>query len=74
MSNDVTLADLHRDPKRLLTQAELCGLLSKSAAWAERHRWARTGVRYLRVGRTPMYRAQDVLNYLDQRTVDTKAA
>lgn len=76
MNADTTLslADLHRDPERLLWQAELALLIDKSEAWLERHRWAKTGPRFVKIGRTPMYRARDVIEYLDQRTVDTKAA
>lgn len=76
MNADTTLslADLHRDPERLLTQLELARVLAKSEAWLERHRWAQTGPRFVKIGRTPKYRARDVIEYLDQRTVDTKAA
>ncbi len=66
-----TLADLKHDPNRLLTQQEICALLGKSEAWAERHRWAKTGPSYFRVGRRILYQASDVLAWLDRRRVET---
>lgn len=66
-----SLATLKKDPELLLTQGELCALLGKSQSWAERSRWNRTGPRYLKLGRSVRYRAQDVLEYILAGTVET---
>ncbi len=66
-----SLSPLQTDPGRLLTQDELCKLLGKSPSWAERHRWARTGPKYHKIGRTVLYRAGDILVYVEARAVET---
>lgn len=71
MSNNITISDLRRDPDRLLSQAELCAIIGKSAAWAERARWARIGPAFLKIGRSVVYRAGDVIAWLDDRRVET---
>lgn len=58
----------------LSTQEELAPLLRKSAAWFERARWLGTGPAFVKVGRTPMYRREDVLAWLEsQRRTSTHA-
>lgn len=75
MANELpTLAGLRSDPDRLLTQADLCAILGKSPPWTERHRWARTGVPFIKIGRTPYYIARDVIAYIESRRVDTQQA
>lgn len=69
-----SLAALRADPERLLTQADLCGLLDKSESWAERARCYRTGPRFIKIGRTPVYRAGDVLEFVLAGVVETRAA
>jgi predicted DNA-binding transcriptional regulator AlpA len=66
-----SLLPLQTDPDRLLSQDELCKLFGKSPSWAERHRWARTGPRYHKIGRTVFYRARDILAYVEARAVET---
>ena len=55
-------------PDALYTQTELAPLLRKSLAWFERARWDGKGPAYVKVGRQPLYRGSDVLNWLDART------
>lgn len=75
MTNEtISIADLRRDPDRLLRQVELCTLLGKSKAWAERHRWAKTGPAFHKIGRSVAYQSRDVLAWLERRRVETEAA
>lgn len=69
-----SIAILKQDPDALLMQRDLCDLLDKSAAWAERQRWAKTGPAYLKLGRAVRYRAADVLSWLEAQRVDTGVA
>lgn len=73
MSNKLTISDLRADPDRLLTQRELADPFNKSPAWFERHRWAGTGVPFIKIGRSVFYRAGDALDWLDARRVQTVA-
>lgn len=66
-----SLATLKQDPDALLKQHELCDLIGKSEAWAERQRWAKTGPAYIKLGRAVRYRAGDVLAWLENQRVDT---
>ncbi len=56
------------EPDALYTQTELAPVLRKSLAWFERARWAGNGPRYVKVGRQPLYRGRDVLDWLDAQT------
>ncbi|MHB8255868.1 MAG: helix-turn-helix transcriptional regulator [Acidiferrobacterales bacterium] len=69
-----SLSELKNDPDRLLTQAELCAVLKKSGAWAERARWARIGPPYLKIGRSVAYRGGDVLEWVESHRVKTENA
>jgi hypothetical protein len=60
------------DPETLLNTDELCRVLGKSKSWAERHRWAGTGLRFYRIGQTPYYRAADVVRFIDDSRVETR--
>jgi hypothetical protein len=60
------------DPELLLTAKELCTALGKSKAWAERHRWANTGIPYYRIGKTPYYKARDIIDFVDSKRVETQ--
>jgi predicted DNA-binding transcriptional regulator AlpA len=68
------LGDLRADHDRLLTQSELCALLGKSPAWAERARWDKSGPAFLKVGRSVAYRAGDVLEWIEATRVESQAA
>jgi len=62
---------------RLYTQVELCSLLGRSKAWAERARWQRVGPPFIRIGRTPMYAGRDLRRWIESglvATIDAKAA
>lgn len=67
----LSLSELRRDPDRLYTTTEAARMLGKSKAWFERHRWAGTGPRYVKVGRTPYYTARDLLVFVAGTTVPT---
>lgn len=40
----------------LYTTTEAADIYGKSEAWFERHRWARTGPKFIKIGRTPYYK------------------
>ena len=46
------------------TQAEAAPKLRKSLSWFERNRWAGTGPRYLKVGRSVLYLGADLNSWL----------
>lgn len=69
----LSIANLKQDPDRLLKQRDLCQLLEKSEAWAERQRWAGTGPGYIKLGRSVRYRAGDVLDWIEAQRVPTSA-
>ena len=56
------------EPDALYSQTDLAPVLRKSLAWFERARWAGTGPAYVKVGRQPLYRGRDVLEWLDANT------
>jgi len=51
---------------RLLNQKELASYLGKSTAWCERARWAGEGPRFIKLGRHVRYKAEDVLDWIDE--------
>lgn len=62
---------------RLLTQKDLCEYLGKSKAWAERGRLEGYGPRYIKVGKSVRYKAEDVAAWLEsnlRRSTADKAA
>ena len=56
------------DPDTIYTQEELCHFLGKSKYWAERARWAGTGPKFVKVGRTPKYTGKNILAWLESCT------
>lgn len=54
---------------RLLTQAQVAEIVSMSEAWLEQCRFRRTGIDFIKVGRSVRYRMSDVLNWLDQQKI-----
>jgi hypothetical protein len=72
MQNPIHLDAIQAD--RLYSQAEMCALVGRSAAWAERCRWSRSGPAYLRVGRTPFYRGNDLRAWIEGTRIDPQAA
>jgi predicted DNA-binding transcriptional regulator AlpA len=52
---------------KLYTQADLMPVLRKSKNWFERKRWDGSGPRYLKIGRSVLYRGEDVLSWLDEQ-------
>ena len=55
---------LEENQGSLFSTTETAELIGKSTAWLERHRWAGTGIPYDKIGRTPYYRAQTLLDYV----------
>jgi len=48
------------EPTRLYSQKEIAPILGKSVAWLERGRWAGTGPKYRKIGRTVRYLGSDL--------------
>ena len=53
----------------MFTQAELVPILRKSKSWFERARWAGTGPRYTKVGRSVLYRGSDLNAWIEAQTI-----
>ena len=49
------------------TQAEAAPKLRKSKSWFERCRWAGTGPRYIKVGRSVLYFGKDLNEWLESQ-------
>ena len=49
----------------LMDQRDLAAYLGKSTAWCERARWAGEGPRFIKLGRHVRYRADDVLQWIE---------
>lgn len=56
------------DPDVHYSQEEMAAKLGKSVAWAARARWAGTGPKYLKIGKSVRYRGADVLAWLEGNT------
>jgi predicted DNA-binding transcriptional regulator AlpA len=52
---------------KLYTQTDLMPVLRKSKNWFERKRWDGSGPRYLKIGRSVLYRGEDVLSWLNEQ-------
>lgn len=67
MTNEpITLSTLREDPDRLLETADAARAFNKSKAWFEKHRWAGTGPCFVKIGRTPYYKACDLLLFIEK--------
>ena len=60
---------LRNKPDRLYDTDEVATIFAKSKGWAERHRWAGTGPKYIKLGRTPYYKGSDLLAYLEGSSI-----
>lgn len=60
---------------RLLHTKDAAKILGVSAAWLERKRWQKQPPAYVRIGgpagRAIRYRAADLLDYIEQNTVES---
>lgn len=54
---------------RLLRQKAVAEMLGVSEAWLEQCRFRRTGIEYIKVGRSVRYRESAVLAYLERQRV-----
>lgn len=50
------------------TQAEVAPKLRKSKSWFERSRWAGTGPRFIKVGRSVLYLGQDLNAWIESQS------
>jgi len=55
------------DDDTTYTQVQFVERLGKSKAWAERSRWAGTGPRYIKVGRSVLYLGKDLNAWLESQ-------
>jgi predicted DNA-binding transcriptional regulator AlpA len=53
---------------RLMRQAEVAELIGMSEAWLEQCRFRRTGINFIKVGRSVRYRYEDVMSWLESQT------
>jgi|Cruoilmetagenom7_1024161.scaffolds.fasta_scaffold73426_2 predicted DNA-binding transcriptional regulator AlpA len=58
----------------LLTQKDVAECLGKSVKWCERARIEGTGPKYLKLGRNVRYRAEDVVQWMNDRVFESTSA
>jgi len=58
----------------VMTPAMVAEAYSLSERWLARHRFQRTGPRYIKAGRRILYRRSDIEAYLAEATVEMQAA
>jgi len=56
---------------KLLTQQEVATWTGMSIAWFEMSRFKRTGIPYVKIGRSVRYRVSDVQNWIDSHVIGT---
>lgn len=54
---------------RLLKQSEVASMIGMSEAYLEQSRFRKTGMPYVKIGRSVRYRANDVQSWLDKHVV-----
>lgn len=54
----------------LFNQQTVCAVLDCSTSSLERHRWAGTGIPYIKIGAAVRYRKSDILNFIDQQSIN----
>jgi len=59
-----TLEALSSNRQGLFDTNEASQLFGKTKSWFERHRWAGTGPKFIRIGKTPYYSGQSLLEFL----------
>jgi predicted DNA-binding transcriptional regulator AlpA len=57
---------------RLWDQKRLAAYLGKSTAWCERSRWEGEGPKFIKLGRHVRYKAEDVLEWIDENVKSSK--
>ena len=62
LNNLFTVLKQNRDT--LYDTRESVELYGKSKFWFERHRWAGTGPKFTKIGRTPYYTGEDLLGFI----------
>jgi predicted DNA-binding transcriptional regulator AlpA len=55
----------------LWDQKKLANYLGKSVKWCERARWAGEGPKFIKLGRHVRYRAEDVLEWIEECAENT---
>ena len=66
LKNVIAVLDENQDT--LYDTIESADLLGKSKPWFERHRWAGTGPKPTKIGRTPYYAGRDLLNFIQENS------
>jgi hypothetical protein len=74
MSLTNVIAVLTENKDTLFDTQESADLIGKSKPWFERHRWAGTGPRYWKIGRTPYYAGEDLLSFIQSTETEVDAA
>ena len=57
-----------RIENKLMRQSEVAELIGMSEAWLEQCRFRKTGISFIKVGRSVRYRYEDVMAWLEART------
>lgn len=70
----MTISEIIAKPDGYFKEAEVCAALDKSVAWAQRHRWAGTGIPYVKLGRSVRYRGADIASWITAHRVETTQA
>ncbi len=68
MSLKNVIAELTANKDTLFNTNESSKLIGKSKPWFERHRWAGTGPKYTKIGRTPYYSGKDLFNFIQSNS------
>jgi predicted DNA-binding transcriptional regulator AlpA len=58
-----------QNPNRLLPQREVADLTGMSTSWLEMCRHRKTGIPYIKLGRSVRYRAKDVMDWVEAHAV-----
>jgi predicted DNA-binding transcriptional regulator AlpA len=53
----------------LLNQQQTADILSMSEAWLEQSRFRRTGLPYIKIGKSVRYRQSDIKAWIEQHTI-----
>lgn len=74
MSTMTTAVIEPQKPITLLTEHEVSALIRKSVHWLRRSRWSGDGIPYRKLGHSVRYAESDVLNWIEQHTLQTSTS
>ena len=69
----VTGSDQKPCPMFLLKEHEVAKLIQRPVATLRRERWARKGIRFVKIGRAVRYRWSDIEEYIEANVICTSA-